>query len=147
MGLFSRNRSAAPQWRPVIGASVDVTGYEADMNDEGQVPDRAYLVMFGMVHPDGAVITIWTYASYTGDGRYCVRLRYRYTSEAHPDWSFTGHAGDPLEETYPDPATAEYEAAAWSDSLASGSQPTMANLPEVFDWDGQPFSAAPAEVI
>jgi hypothetical protein len=158
MGLLSgipgkRTAPAAAAWRPLRDTPVKLTGTDADVDDRSQIidadfcPIAAYQVAFGMLHPAGAVITVTTYvtgvaAQSPGESStYHPSLHFRCTSEAHPGWSFTGYAGDPLEGVYDLWADADAEAGAWAEVLATGDPGAMGNLPGVFGWDGYPSGA------
>lgn len=145
MGLFSRRGTAVAvtSWTPLRHDCIPLSGDDASMADDGQVFASAYEVAFGTPHPDGAVITVWTYVSYgyspQGPAMYCLGLRYQYTSEAYPDWACTGYESDPAGEVFEDADAAMTEAYDWANSLAAGSPDSIANLPGVFEWDGTPF--------
>lgn len=153
MGLLSMLRGkrpagdADPVWTPLRPEPELLSGDDADMDDDGQVrlALRAYQVAFGCSHPDGAVITVFTYVSWTEDDQFCLGLRFDYTSEAHADWAYIGYEGDPLDEVFADFDDADAEAAAWAANLAAGHAESMANLPGVFDWDGEPFELPAGE--
>jgi len=149
MGLFSRRKAAvavATEWRPVGYDCETVVGDDADMDDTGQSVDvgyRAYMAAFGNDEAPDALITVWTYVSYSyspeGPAKYCLGLHYQYTAGSDENWVYSGYADDPLQDIYGDASEAEEEALAWATVLAGGNPHSMGNLREVFEWDGEPF--------
>lgn len=148
MGIFRKRRTAPPAaWTPLRRASIPLAGGDADVNDDGQVFESAYMVAFGMKHPEGAVITVCTYAAYAEDERYSVGLRYQYASEAHPGWAYSGWEADPWGALYDEAARAEVQARELADFLASGGEDLAAWMPQVFGWDGEWFAVAEAREV
>jgi hypothetical protein len=150
MGIFRRRRTQSAGWRPLRRTSIPLTGTDAGMGDGDQVFAVAHMVAFGMQHPDGAVITVCAYASYashfTEPDRYGVRLRYHYTSEAHPGWVYTGREPGPWDTTaYA--GRADDQARELADLLASGTEDVSAWLPRIFGWDGEWFAVAEAREV
>jgi len=146
MGLFTRRRPAATRggWTPLRRTSIPLTGPDADMGDDGQVFESAHMVAFGMQHPEGAVITVCTYAAFAEDEQYTAGLRYQYTSEAYPSWSYTGWAPSPWDTAYFEAGRADSMARDLADLLASGTEDLAAWYPQIFDWDGSVFATTEA---
>ena len=146
MRLFSKHRPAAAEpgpvrWRPLSEDWVPLSGDAADMDDAGQAYPFAWQVAFGCGHRDCPVITVCTYVAYGGEeGTFCLGLRYRYTSEAHPGWSYTGWTADPAGVTFGSIPDAAGGASWWASRLGMAAYvDTLPAPPEVFGWDGEVF--------
>lgn len=145
MGLFSRRKAAVAEvstWETVWDKPGDAAGDDADMDDDGQATDlgyRAYMVAFRNEAAPDALITVWTYAVFAGEEQYAIGLRYQYTAGDQENWEYTGYHDDPEREVFDDIVTADADAREWAVSLADGSTESVANLPDVFEWDGEPF--------
>lgn len=142
MGLFSRRKAAvaeATAWQPADPDYEILTGEDADMDDDGQATDHAYLAVFGYAAAPDALISIATYVTHARDGGYGLGLRYDYTAGGTENWVYAGYADDPEGDVFDDVGDAETEAADWASVLAGGSATAIASLPAVFEWDGEPF--------
>lgn len=145
MPLFSRRRATVAEpgpatWRPLTTEPLSVSGDAGNMDDDGQAFPFVHQIVFGLGHPDGPVINVCTYVVYGAEpGTYVVGLRYTYTSEAHPGWSYTGWMAEPLGEIYPDTQSANDHASWWAYCLGRAFTPLKIALPEVFGWDGTVF--------
>lgn len=146
MRLFSRRRttpeSTPASWMPLHEMPACLSGDDAGMDDDGQVLPFAHRVTFLLPgHPDGPVITCWTYVAYgKEEGTYCLGLRYVYAAGRYPVWSYTGWTSQPLGEVYTDAGLANGGASLWASRLLMASRVDMlAELPEVFGWDGGVF--------
>lgn len=143
MGLFSRRKAAVvdDSWQPLTSEIDELAGDRADMDDDGQATDlgyRAYEAAFASDAAPYSMITVWTYAVFAGDEEYGVSLRYQYIA-SETGWSYVGYHDDPLEEVFGTAERADAEAHAWAAVLAAGNPDSMGNLPDVFEWDGEPF--------
>lgn len=147
MPLFSRRRTAAPEpapatWMPLHSEPVSLSGDAAHMDDDGQALPFAYRVAFGLPgRPDGPVITVCTYVSHGAtEGTYSLGLRYAYTNETKPGWSYTGWTAHPDGSVYHNAAEANGDASWWAYwLLTAGDADVATSLPMVFDWAGGVF--------
>jgi hypothetical protein len=145
MRLFESRRGPAPDtgryvtWQPVRGFPRELTGPDADMDDDGQTLQSAYRVDFTLAAQPAARITVCTYAVDCEDA-YWKGLRYEYTvwapGRAVPTFRYVGWEKDPDDEEYPTPAAAD--AAALELARVLVRDPVWADrvLPNIFDWDG-----------
>jgi hypothetical protein len=123
-------------WLP--SPAEQLTGDEADMDDEAQATDYSGRMAYRVIHhgAGGSLLTVWTYAIYVGDEGYGIRLRYM-CSRAR--WSVTGDVEDADETEFGWRYKADDAARAWASGLYHQAAACQAALPGVFGWDGIPF--------
>lgn len=140
MGLFSRRKASVAEIEWMPGGVDELEGDDAGMDDDGQASPFAYRVEHDLPNLPGPEITIWTYVSYTAaEGVYSIGLRYLYSYGDDPGWAYVGYVADPEGEEFGSVDEADATAAEWASAIAGRPGDWQPRLPDVFEWDGEPF--------
>jgi len=111
------------------------------MGDDGQVGLAAYETVFTSPDVAGAGIAICTYVCATSEA-FWNGVRFTYSTETAPGWSYTGYESDPYDFAHGSYAEADRAAAELARMMGLARRWAAVTMPGIFDWDGQQFDTA-----